>query len=665
MSTVHDMANAIRALAMDAVEKANSGHPGLPMGAADFATVLYTRFLKFDPSEPHWPDRDRFVLSAGHGSMLLYALLYLTGYTDMTLEEIKNFRQLGSRTAGHPEYGHSAGIETTTGPLGQGFGNAVGMAIAERHLEAVFGKDLVDHYTYALVGDGCLMEGISQEALTLAGHLKLNKLIVLFDDNGVSIDGPVSLADSTDQPARFAASGWAVTRIDGHDPQAIESAIAKARDSDRPSLIACRTVIGFGAPKKQGTAAVHGSPLGAPEVAAARERLGWHHGPFEIPSDLLEAWRAVGRRGAGERQAWESRLRKADPEVRAEFERRIRGDLPAALAPAMRAYIDKLIADPPALATRNASQNALEVINAILPETVGGSADLTGSNNTRSKEMKLLTSADYGGRYIHWGIREHAMAAGMNGMSLHGGVIPYGGSFLTFTDYCRPSIRLAALMGIRVIFVMTHDSIGLGEDGPTHQPIEHLAALRAIPNLMVLRPCDAVETAEVWEVALNEHHRPSVMALSRQKLKPCRLRKAAENRSARGAYVIAGEEHGGAAVLFASGSEVEIALAARSLLEADGIRTRVVSVPSMELFARQSAEYRAKVLGKERVRGAIEAGIRMGWDAFIGTDGEFIGMTGFGASGPYDKVYAHFGITAEAAAARLKARFEARKDDQV
>jgi transketolase len=665
MSTVHDMANAIRALAMDAVEKANSGHPGLPMGAADFATVLYTRFLKFDPSEPHWPDRDRFVLSAGHGSMLLYALLYLTGYTDMTLEEIKNFRQLGSRTAGHPEYGHSAGIETTTGPLGQGFGNAVGMAIAERHLEAAFGKDLVDHYTYALVGDGCLMEGISQEALTLAGHLKLNKLIVLFDDNGVSIDGPVSLADSTDQPARFAASGWAVTRIDGHDPQAIESAIAKARDSDRPSLIACRTVIGFGAPKKQGTAAVHGSPLGAPEVAAARERLGWHHGPFEIPSDLLEAWRAVGRRGAGERQAWESRLRKADPEVRAEFERRIRGDLPAALAPAMRAYIDKLIAEPPALATRNASQNALEVINAILPETVGGSADLTGSNNTRSKEMKLLTSADYGGRYIHWGIREHAMAAGMNGMSLHGGVIPYGGSFLTFTDYCRPSIRLAALMGIRVIFVMTHDSIGLGEDGPTHQPIEHLAALRAIPNLMVLRPCDAVETAEIWEVALNEHHRPSVMALSRQKLKPCRLRKAAENRSARGAYVIAGEEHGGAAVLFASGSEVEIALAARSLLEADGIRTRVVSVPSMELFARQSAEYRAKVLGKERVRGAIEAGIRMGWDAFIGTDGEFIGMTGFGASGPYDKVYAHFGITAEAAAARLKTRFEARKDDQV
>jgi transketolase len=665
MSTVHDMANAIRALAMDAVEKANSGHPGLPMGAADFATVLFTRFLKFDASEPHWPDRDRFVLSAGHGSMLLYALLYLTGYADMTLDEIKNFRQLGSRTAGHPEYGHSAGIETTTGPLGQGFGNAVGMAIAERHLEAVFGKDLVDHHTYALVGDGCLMEGISQEALTLAGHLKLNKLIVLFDDNGVSIDGPVSLADATDQPSRFAASGWAVTRIDGHDPQAIEAAIAKARDSDRPSLIACRTVIGFGAPKKQGTAAVHGSPLGAAEVAAARERLGWHHGPFEIPSDLLEAWRAVGRRGAGERQAWESRLRQADPAVRAEFERRMGGDLPPALAPAMRAFIDKLIAEPPALATRNASQNALDVINAIVPETVGGSADLTGSNNTRSKEMKLLTSADYGGRYIHWGIREHAMAAGMNGMALHGGVIPYGGSFLTFTDYCRPSIRLAALMGIRVIFVMTHDSIGLGEDGPTHQPIEHLAALRAIPNLLVLRPCDAVETAEVWEVALNERHRPSVMALSRQKLKPCRLRKAAENRSARGAYVIAGEEDGGAAVIFASGSEVEIAIATRSLLEADGISTRVVSVPSMELFARQPAEYRAKLLGKERVRGAIEAGIRMGWDAFIGTDGEFVGMTGYGASGPYDKVYAHFGITAEAAAARLKARFEARKDGQV
>ncbi|MET0482126.1 MAG: transketolase [Aestuariivirgaceae bacterium] len=665
MSTVHDMANAIRALAMDAVEKANSGHPGLPMGAADFATVLYTRFLKFDASRPDWPDRDRFVLSAGHGSMLLYALLYLTGYADMTLDEIKNFRQLGSRTAGHPEFGHSPGIETTTGPLGQGFGNAVGMAIAERHLGAVFGKDLVDHHTYALVGDGCLMEGISQEALTLAGHLRLNKLIVLFDDNGVSIDGPVSLADATDQVTRFAASGWAATRIDGHDPQAVEAAIEAARDSDRPSLIACRTVIGFGAPKRQGTSAVHGSPLGAAEVTAARERLGWHHGPFEIPPDLLEAWRAVGRRGAVEREAWENRLRQADPAARAEFERRMRGDLPAALAPAMRAYMDKLIAEPPALATRNASQNALDVINAVVPETVGGSADLTGSNNTRSKEMKLLTSADYGGRYMHWGIREHAMAAGMNGMALHGGVIPYGGSFLTFTDYCRPSIRLSALMGIRTIYVMTHDSIGLGEDGPTHQPIEHLAALRAIPNLLVLRPCDAVETAEIWEVALNERHRPSVMALSRQKLKPCRTSNARENLSARGAYVIAGAEDGSTAVIFASGSEVEIALAARSLLEADGIRTRVVSVPSMELFAGQPAAYRAKVLGTEKVRGAIEAGIRMGWDAFIGNDGEFVGMTGFGASGPYDKVYAHFGITAEAAAARLKARFEARKDGQV
>jgi transketolase len=664
MSTVHDMANAIRALAMDAVEKANSGHPGLPMGAAEIATVLFTRFLKFDASEPHWPDRDRFVLSAGHGSMLLYALLYLTGYADMTLDDIKNFRQLGSPTAGHPEYGHSAGIETTTGPLGQGFANAVGMAIAERHLAAVFGTELVDHHTYVLVGDGCLMEGISQEALTLAGHLRLAKLIVFFDDNGVSIDGPVSLADSTDQPARFAASGWAVTRIDGHDPQAIEAAIAKARDSDRPSLIACRTVIGFGAPKKQGTAAVHGAPLGAPEVAAARERLDWHHGPFEIPADLIEAWRVVGRRGAAERKAWKNRLDRAGPTLKAEFERRMRGDLPPTLAHAMRAYLDRLVAEPPALATRNASQNVLDVINAVVPETIGGSADLTGSNNTKSKDMKPLTSADYGGRYIHWGIREHAMAAGMNGLALHGGVIPYGGSFLAFTDYCRPSIRLAALMGIRVVFVMTHDSIGLGEDGPTHQPVEHLAALRAIPNLLVLRPCDAVETAEVWETALNERNRPSVMALSRQKLKPCRLTRAAENLSARGAYVIAGDD-GGEAVIFASGSEVEIALGARTLLQADGIRTRVVSVPSMELFARQSSEYRAAVLGTERVRGAIEAGIRMGWDAFIGTDGVFIGMTGFGASGPYDKVYAHFGITAEAAAARLKARFEVRKNGQL
>jgi transketolase len=663
MSTVHDMANAIRALAMDAVEKANSGHPGLPMGAADFATVLFTRFLKFDAAAPHWPDRDRFVLSAGHGSMLLYALLYLTGYADMTLEDIKNFRQLGSRTAGHPEYGHSSGIETTTGPLGQGFANAVGMAIAERHLAAVFGSDLVNHHTYALVGDGCLMEGISQEALTLAGHLKLAKLIVLFDDNGVSIDGPVTLADSTDQPARFAASGWAVARVDGHDPEAVTGEIAKAQDNDRPTLIACRTIIGFGAPKKQGTAAVHGSPLGAAELAAARERLGWRHPPFEIPTELLEAWRAVGRRSAGERQAWEQRLAAVDPAVRAEFQRRMRGDLPPALAPALRAYIDGVVSDPPALATRNASQNALDVINAAVPETIGGSADLTGSNNTRSKDMKPLTVNNYGGRYIHWGIREHAMAAGMNGLFLHGGVRPYGGSFLTFTDYCRPSIRLAALMGIGVIFVMTHDSIGLGEDGPTHQPVEHLAALRAIPNLLVLRPCDAVETAEIWEVALNERHRPSVMALSRQKLKPNRLSGAPENLSARGAYVIAG---GAVAdvVIFASGSEVEIAAAARQLLEADGIGTRVVSVPSMELFARQSDEYRASVLGKERVRGAIEAGVRMGWDPFIGTDGVFVGMSGFGASGPYDKVYAHFGITAEAAAARLKARFEAQRDGQ-
>jgi transketolase len=664
MSTVHDMANAIRALAMDAVEKANSGHPGLPMGAADFATVLFTRFLKFDAAAPHWPDRDRFVLSAGHGSMLLYALLYLTGYADMTLEDIKNFRQLGSRTAGHPEYGHSSGIETTTGPLGQGFANAVGMAIAERHLAAVFGSDLVNHHTYALVGDGCLMEGISQEALTLAGHLKLAKLIVLFDDNGVSIDGPVTLADSTDQPARFAASGWAVARVDGHDPEAVAGEIAKAQDSGRPTLIACRTIIGFGAPKKQGTAAAHGSPLGAAELAAARERLGWRHPPFEIPTELLEAWRAVGRRSAGERQAWERRLASVDPAVRAEFQRRMRGDLPPALAPALRAYIEGVVSEPPAIATRNASQNALDVINAAVPETVGGSADLTGSNNTRSKDMKPLTVNDYGGRYIHWGIREHAMAAGMNGLFLHGGVRPYGGSFLTFTDYCRPSIRLAALMGIGVIFVMTHDSIGLGEDGPTHQPVEHLAALRAIPNLLVLRPCDAVETAEIWEVALNERHRPSVMALSRQKLKPNRLSGGPENLSARGAYVIAG---GAAAdvVIFASGSEVEIAAAARQLLEADGIGTRVVSVPSMELFARQSDEYRASVLGKERVRGAIEAGVRMGWDPFIGTDGVFVGMSGFGASGPYDKVYAHFGITAEAAAARLKARFEAQRDGQV
>jgi transketolase len=640
------MANAIRALSMDAVQKANSGHPGLPMGAADVATVLFTQFLKFDAADPHWPDRDRFILSAGHGSMLMYSLLHLLGYSDMTLEEIRNFRQLGSKTAGHPEFGHATGIETTTGPLGQGIANAVGFAIAERHLNAEFGDGLVNHKTYVLAGDGCLMEGISQEAVTLAGHLKLKNLIVLWDDNGISIDGKVSMTDSTDQLARFAASGWAVSRCDGHNPAEIAAALAAAQGSDKPVLIACKTVIGYGAPTKAGTSGSHGSPLGPEEIAGARKALGWDYEPFVIPNELMDAWRKAGARGAAERAAWAARL-AASPH-KAEFTRRAAGKLPADFDAVIAGYKQELAKNPPALATRNASQNALDVINAALPETIGGSADLTGSNNTKSKELKPLTAADYAGRYVYYGIREHGMAAAMNGMALHGGVIPYGGTFLVFTDYCRPSIRLSALMQQRVIYVMTHDSIGLGEDGPTHQPVEHLAALRVIPNLAVYRPCDAVETAECWQLALKDETRPSVLALTRQKLKPARLAYSGENLCARGAYEIAPSDKPAQVVIFASGSEVEIAIAAKALLDAKGRPARVVSVPSMESFAAQDAAYRAKVLGSETVRIAIEAGVRTGWDRFIGADGTFIGMTGFGASGPAELLYKHFGITAEA-----------------
>ena len=656
-----EMANALRALSMDAVEKAKSGHPGLPMGAADIATVLFTRHLRFDPQAPRWADRDRFVLSAGHGSMLLYSLLYLLGYEDMTLDEIENFRQLGSRTAGHPEYGHASGIETTTGPLGQGFANAVGMAIAERHLNARFGDDIVNHRTYALVGDGCLMEGISQEALTLAGHLKLNRLIVLFDDNGISIDGPVTLADNTDQLARFAASGWATSRIDGHDPDAIAAALAAARDSDRPSLIACRTVIGFGAPHKQGTAGVHGSPLGAEEVAAARAALGWQHAPFDIPTGIRDAWRLAGLRGCKDRKGWEARLDKIGNGTKGEFERAVAGDLPHALADALLDYRKSLAENPPALATRSASQNVLDVINPLVTETVGGSADLTGSNNTRSKDMAVLTAEDYGGRYIHYGVREHAMAAVMNGLALHGGVIPYGGTFLVFTDYCRPAIRLSALMGLRVIYVMTHDSIGLGEDGPTHQPVEHLASLRAMPGLVVMRPCDAMETAECWQVAIEQRDKPTVMALSRQKLAPVRSRHSKVNYARRGAYELdSGSADGpNQVVIFATGSEVQVALAAHAALTDEGISARVVTVPSMELFADQPDDYRKLILGEEPVRVAVEAGVRMGWDTFIGTDGIFIGMSGFGASAPAPALFEHFGITPEATVEAVKARLAA------
>ena len=654
----HDrMANAIRFLSMDAVEKANSGHPGLPMGAADIATVLFTRFMTHDPKAPQWPDRDRFVLSAGHGSMLLYSLLYLLGYEDVTIDEIKNFRQLGSRTAGHPEYGHAAGIETTTGPLGQGLANSVGMALAERILNAQFGDDLVDHYTYVLVGDGCLMEGISQEAISLAGHLRLNKLIVMWDDNGISIDGAVSLADSTDQSKRFEASGWNTLKADGHDPEAIAAAIEEARNSDRPTMIAFKTTIGYGAPTRAGTSKAHGSPLGAEEIAATRKALGWTSAPFVIPSEILDDWRLAGLRSAKERKEWEKRLAGAEADIRSEFERRMRGDLPGGFETAIADYKKKLAHDKPKVATRKSSEMALEVINECLSETIGGSADLTGSNNTRTPQTKPITPIDYSGRYVHYGIREHGMAAAMNGMALHGGVIPYGGTFLVFSDYARPAMRLASLMGLRVGFVMTHDSIGLGEDGPTHQPVEHMAALRAIPNHLVFRPADATETAECWQIAMETKTRPSTLALTRQNLPAVRTEFSEENLCALGAYELSVASDDPSVTLFATGSEVEIALAAQKVLEGRGHATRVVSVPSFELFAEQSKDYQEALIGKAPVRVAIEAGIRQGWDRFIGEDGIFVGMTGFGASGPYEALYKHFGITAEAVVEAVSARF--------
>jgi transketolase len=641
------MANAIRALAMDAVEQAKSGHPGLPMGAADIATVLFGRFLKFDPADPAWPDRDRFVLSAGHGSMLIYALLHLLGYEKMTIEEIKRFRQLGSLTPGHPEFGHTPGIETTTGPLGQGLANAVGMAIAERHMAAVFGGNLVDHATFVLASDGDLMEGISQEAIALAGHLRLNKLIVLFDDNGISIDGPLALADSVDQVKRFEAAGWAAYRIDGHDPDAIAAAIETAKGCDRPSLIACRTVIGFGAPTKAGTEKSHGSPLGPEEIKGARARLGWNLPAFEIPPDARAAWRRAAERGKGARQAWLERLAAAAPDQRAELERRTRGDLPTGtIAAAVHSVKQKLAAAPKDIATRVASENALEALMTVLPETIGGSGDLTGSNNTRPKGIKVLSAADYGGRFIHYGVREHGMAAAMNGMALHGGIIPFSGTFLVFSDYCRPAIRLAALMGRRVIHVMTHDSIGLGEDGPTHQPVEHLAALRAIPNLLVFRPCDAVETLECWQLAIEAHDRPSILALTRQNLPQLRIEADAGNRCAAGAYEIAPAPSADVS-LFATGSEVAVAVEARKLLHGRGVRARVVSVPCFELLRARPAAERASVIGTAPVRVAVEAAIRQGWDEIIGSDGAFVGMTTFGASAPIKDLYNHFGITAE------------------
>ncbi len=643
---------------MDAVQAANSGHPGAPMGMADIATVLFTRHLKFDSADPQWPDRDRFVLSNGHASMLLYAVLYLTGYSDMTIDEIKNFRQLGSRTAGHPEYGHAAGIETTTGPLGQGLANAVGMALAERMMNARFGDALVDHFTYVFTGDGCLMEGISHEAISLAGHLQLARLIVLFDDNGISIDGETSLSVSDDQIARFAACGWDVSSVDGHDPEAIDQAITAAKKSDRPSLIACRTVIGFGAPNKQGTAATHGAPLGADEIAAAREKLGWPYPAFEVPEAILGPWRAAGQAGGPARRAWEKNLAALDDGVRANFEQILSGDLPADLVDAVNAHKRQLSADAPAWATRKASQETLEILTEHVPAMIGGSADLTGSNNTKTAATAPLSAADYGGRYIYYGVREHAMAAVMNGLALHGGFMPYGGTFLTFTDYCRPAIRLAALMGLRVVYVMTHDSIGLGEDGPTHQAVEHIASLRAIPNLNVFRPADAVETAECWLLALENTSTPSVLALTRQGVATVRSEHTDENLSARGAYVLAEADGAGGArqaTILATGSEVEIALAARELLRADGIATAVVTMPCWELFDRQPESYRAEVLGNAGVRVAVEAAACFGWARYGVDESKVIGMRSFGASAPAADVYAHFGITPQAVAEAVRA----------
>ena len=651
-----DHANAIRFLAADAIQRANSGHPGLPLGAADVATVLFSRALRFDAGAPAWPDRDRFVLSAGHGSMLLYALLHLSGYEDMTLDELRRFRQLGARTAGHPEYGHAAGIETTTGPLGQGLANAVGMALAERLLNARFGDELVDHYTYTLAGDGCLMEGISHEAISLAGHLRLRKLIVLFDDNGISIDGPTALTASDDQGARFAAAGWDTWAVDGHDPEAIAAALAEARASDRPALIACSTVIGYGSPTKEGTEKAHGSPLGDAEIAGARARLGWPHPPFEVPDDVRAWWREVGRRGAAEREAWEQRLAATDPAVRAELERALAGELPAGWRDALAEYQAGLLADPPALATRASSGKVLDVLSAAIPELVGGSADLTGSVKTRARDQRPVSADDFGGRYLYYGIREHGMAAVMNGLALHGGVIPYGGTFLVFADYMRGAMRMSALMGTRVVYVLTHDSIGLGEDGPTHQPIETLASLRAMPNLDVFRPADAIETAECWALALENQRGPSGMVLSRQSLPPVRTTATTENLCARGAYLLTEGSGARQVTLLASGSEVSVALAARERLEAEGVSAAVVSVPCLERFLQQDAAYQQGVLGEGTVRVAVEAGVRQGWDRLLPPErGAFVGMTGYGASAPAEQLFEHFGITDAAVAGAARA----------
>ncbi len=648
-----EMANAIRALTMDAVQQANSGHPGLPMGMADVATVLFTRFLKFDPADPAWPDRDRFVLSAGHGSMLLYALLHLTGYAAITRDEIKAFRQWGALTAGHPEYGHTPGVETTTGPLGQGLATAVGMALAERMLEARFGSGVVDHKTYVLAGDGCLMEGISHEAISLAGHLGLSKLIVLFDDNQISIDGSIALSCSDDQRARFAAAGWATCSVDGHDPEAVAAAIATAQRSDRPTLIACRTIIGYGAPTRQGTKDAHGSVLGAAEIAATRENLGWSYPAFEIPERIEAAWRAAGARGGAERERWEWRRDALEPAIRQKFDDAILGVVPSGAFDAIDAVKARFQREAVKIATRQASQQTIDALAAAMDNLAGGSADLTHSNLTHAKSQVAVTPGEFAGSYIHYGIREHGMAAAMNGIALHGGFVPYGGTFLVFSDYSRPAIRLAALMGVRVIHVMTHDSIGLGEDGPTHQPIEHLASLRAIPNLLVFRPADAVETAESWALALSSAQTPSVLCLTRQGVPTLPRAADPESGAAQGAYVVVEPAGGRDVTLIATGSEVSLALTAARKLAEEGVRAAVISAPCFALFARQPPAYRRAVLGAAP-RVGVEAAIEGDWARWLGDDGVFVGMTGFGASAPAETLYAKFGITGDAVAAAAR-----------
>lgn len=641
---LQQMANAIRALAMDAVQRANSGHPGMPMGMADVATVLYSKFLSFDAATPEWPNRDRLILSAGHGSMLLYSLLYLTGNPQMTIDQLKNFRQWGSLTPGHPEYKHTPGVETTTGPLGQGLANGVGMALATKMKAARYGADLIDHKTYVIVGDGCLMEGISHEAISFAGHLKLDNLIVLFDDNSISIDGSTDLAVSDDQLKRFEASGWDVSRIDGHDFKAIEGALSKAQIATKPVLIACKTIIGKGAPTKQGTASTHGSPLGPDEIEATRKALGWTSPPFEIPASLLDSWREVGSRGQSVRKTWESQL--ASNPARDTFERELRGELPHNWDQGLNALIETWTAEAPALATRQSSEKVLDVVALSLPELIGGSADLTGSNNTKAKTMTAISAANFKGDYIHYGVREHGMAAIMNGLAIYGGFIPFGGTFLVFTDYLRPGLRLSALMGLRVIYVMTHDSIGLGEDGPTHQPIEHLASLRAMPGVNVFRPADAVEVAECWKIAIQSPNTPSVLALTRQKLPALRTAASDENLCARGGYVLS-ENEDATVTLMATGSEVSLAANVQKALADQGIPARVVSLPCWELFDAQDAEYKSDVLGGDTLRVAIEAASPFGWERYTGTDGLIFGLDHFGASAPFEELYQHFGLTVD------------------